>query len=271
MKSTIEAYNKLVDLMNEIQDKGFNVHDYHSSEEGYGFNFYLEEGSYYVKVDVWNQISKIGYDIKVKRCGIDNFRCAADKVLDEEYTEDVKEVKRIIYYYIEKYPKEMLKMEPKVALKDLIAALKKGNTEGTEKMEIIIQEALNELESLHQAYNEQYYQNTTLLNKCLNLESENKRLKRSNDNLNHQVQTLKQKFELFEPVRVQSENKDFSIDVLNLSQRAYNCLKRASITTIEMLASKDAIELLKIRGLGEANLKEIEEKLHMFLRGDLDV
>lgn len=163
-------------------------------------------------------------------------------------------------------------MEPIEALNYLIANLK----ENTNVNEInicvsVIQNALGEVESLHQAYNEQYYQNTTLLNKCLNLESENKRLKRSNDNLNHQVQTLKQKIELFEPVRVQSENKDFSIDVLNLSTRSYNCLKRASITTIEMLASKDPIELLKIRGLGKTNLKEIEEKLHMFLRGDLNV
>ena len=162
-------------------------------------------------------------------------------------------------------------MEPNEALKTLISYLK--DVENIEEVQVsikVIQNALSEVESLHQAYNEQYYQNTTLLNKCLNLEKLNNKMKSEILSLNHKIQFLLQKLEMLEPLRIQDEKKSLTIDVLNLSNRSYNCLKRANIITLEDLASKEENDLLKIRGLGQTNLKEIIEKLHIFLKGDLD-
>lgn len=56
-----------------------------------------------------------------------------------------------------------------------------------------------------------------------------------------------------------------SIDELELSVRATNCLKRAGIMTIENLmdiASTD--ELLKLRNLGKKSYNEIKTKLFVF-------
>ncbi len=51
------------------------------------------------------------------------------------------------------------------------------------------------------------------------------------------------------------------IEVLELSTRAYNCLKEAKIDTIGMLVSKTEEELKMIRSLGEKSLQEIKSKL----------
>lgn len=42
-----------------------------------------------------------------------------------------------------------------------------------------------------------------------------------------------------------------SIDDLDLSVRAYNCLKRAGILTIRDLVEKSENEMMKIRNLGK--------------------
>ncbi len=50
-----------------------------------------------------------------------------------------------------------------------------------------------------------------------------------------------------------------SIEDLNLSVRAYNCLKSANILTIGELVSKDESELLKFRNFGKKSLSELIE------------
>lgn len=52
------------------------------------------------------------------------------------------------------------------------------------------------------------------------------------------------------------------IDILELSVRASNCLKRANIYTIGDLLDKTEDELSKIRNLGKKSVDEIIEKLH---------
>ncbi len=52
-----------------------------------------------------------------------------------------------------------------------------------------------------------------------------------------------------------------TIEELDLSVRAYNCLKKANINTVEDLIKYTPQELVKIRNLGKKTLKEIESKL----------
>jgi hypothetical protein len=59
-----------------------------------------------------------------------------------------------------------------------------------------------------------------------------------------------------------------SIDVLNLSRRAYNCLRRAGIDTVQQVAAMSDDELLAIQRLGPTVLSEIREKLTPYLDPD---
>ena len=52
-----------------------------------------------------------------------------------------------------------------------------------------------------------------------------------------------------------------SIDDLDLSVRAYNCLKRAGILTLHDLIDKSENEMMKIRNLGKKSLKEVIDKV----------
>ncbi|MCI6266468.1 MAG: DNA-directed RNA polymerase subunit alpha [Erysipelotrichaceae bacterium] len=52
-----------------------------------------------------------------------------------------------------------------------------------------------------------------------------------------------------------------SIDELDLSVRAYNCLKRAGILTLHDLVDKSENEMMKIRNLGKKSLKEVIDKV----------
>ncbi len=52
-----------------------------------------------------------------------------------------------------------------------------------------------------------------------------------------------------------------SIDDLDLSVRAYNCLKRAGILTLHDLVDKSENEMQKIRNLGKKSLKEVIDKV----------
>ena len=52
-----------------------------------------------------------------------------------------------------------------------------------------------------------------------------------------------------------------SIDDLDFSVRAYNCLKRAGVNTLGDLTAKSEIEMQKIRNLGKKSLKEVIEKV----------
>ena len=68
-------------------------------------------------------------------------------------------------------------------------------------------------------------------------------------------------------VMVEKEDDDkekvleLNIDELELSVRSYNCLKRASINTVEELISKTPEEMMKVRNLGRKSLEEVYAKL----------
>ena len=52
-----------------------------------------------------------------------------------------------------------------------------------------------------------------------------------------------------------------SIDDLDLSVRAYNCLKRAGVNNLQDLTNKSEMEMMKIRNLGKKSLKEVIDKI----------
>ncbi len=54
---------------------------------------------------------------------------------------------------------------------------------------------------------------------------------------------------------------EMNIDELELSVRSFNCLKRASINTVEELISKTPEEMMKVRNLGRKSLDEVFAKL----------
>ena len=55
-----------------------------------------------------------------------------------------------------------------------------------------------------------------------------------------------------------------TIEELELSVRAYNCLKRASINSISDLLKKSENDLLNIKNFGKKSSDEVIEKLHQF-------
>lgn len=55
-----------------------------------------------------------------------------------------------------------------------------------------------------------------------------------------------------------------AIEDIDLSVRSYNCLKRASIHTVEDLTKKTEEEMLKVRNLGRKSLDEVVLKLQSF-------
>ena len=54
---------------------------------------------------------------------------------------------------------------------------------------------------------------------------------------------------------------EMSIDELEFSVRAYNCLKRAGINTVEQLCNKTPDDMMKVRNLGKKSLKEVIDKV----------
>ena len=55
---------------------------------------------------------------------------------------------------------------------------------------------------------------------------------------------------------------EMSIEDLELSVRSFNCLKRASIATVEDLISRTESDMMKVRNLGKKSLDEVTAKLH---------
>ena len=55
--------------------------------------------------------------------------------------------------------------------------------------------------------------------------------------------------------------QDMPIEVLDLSSRTYNCLKRSQITTVGQLLTMSEDELLGLRNFGQKSLQELHEKL----------
>ena len=55
-----------------------------------------------------------------------------------------------------------------------------------------------------------------------------------------------------------------SIEDMDLSVRSYNCLKRASIHTVEDLTKRSENDMLKVRNLGRKSLDEVIAKLRSY-------
>src|SRR6185436_9529333 len=54
---------------------------------------------------------------------------------------------------------------------------------------------------------------------------------------------------------------NMSVNEIELSVRAANCLNNANITTVGQLAMKSESEMLKYRNFGKTSLNEIKDKL----------
>ena len=54
---------------------------------------------------------------------------------------------------------------------------------------------------------------------------------------------------------------EMTIEELDLSVRAYNCLKRAGINTVAELVQRNQEDMMKVRNLGKTSLEEVEQKL----------
>lgn len=63
---------------------------------------------------------------------------------------------------------------------------------------------------------------------------------------------------------VEAGSPSISIEDLELSVRAYNCLKRASINSMAELLKKSEHDLLNIKNFGKKSSDEVIEKLHQF-------
>ena len=66
-------------------------------------------------------------------------------------------------------------------------------------------------------------------------------------------------------VQPEEDNKvkvlEMTIEELELSVRAYNCLKRAGINTVNELVQRNQEDMMKVRNLGRKSLEEVEQKL----------
>ena len=58
-----------------------------------------------------------------------------------------------------------------------------------------------------------------------------------------------------------SKVMEMTIEDLDLSVRAYNCLKRAGINTVAELVQRNQEDMMKVRNLGKKSLEEVEQKL----------
>ena len=54
---------------------------------------------------------------------------------------------------------------------------------------------------------------------------------------------------------------EMTIEELDLSVRAYNCLKRAGINSVAELVQRNQENMMKVRNLGKKSLEEVEQKL----------
>ena len=52
-----------------------------------------------------------------------------------------------------------------------------------------------------------------------------------------------------------------TIEELDMSVRAFNCLKRAGINTVEDLINRSEEDMIKVRNLGKKSLEEVIQKL----------
>jgi len=77
-----------------------------------------------------------------------------------------------------------------------------------------------------------------------------------------QIADLTKDFMTEKTGEVNNKILETSIDDLDLSPRAHNCLKRAGLNTIADLTAKSELEIMKIRNLGKKSYTEVLEKVH---------
>jgi len=67
---------------------------------------------------------------------------------------------------------------------------------------------------------------------------------------------------IFEEVSAKEKRKEYpTIEELELSVRAYNCLKREGIDTVDKLLDYKEDELLQIRNFGQKSIQEVKDKV----------
>jgi len=67
---------------------------------------------------------------------------------------------------------------------------------------------------------------------------------------------------IFEEVPTKEKRKEYpTIEELELSVRAYNCLKREGIDTVDKLLNYKEDELLQIRNFGQKSIQEVKDKV----------
>ena len=60
---------------------------------------------------------------------------------------------------------------------------------------------------------------------------------------------------------VKAQVLEMTIEELDMSVRAFNCLKRAGINTVEDLINRSEEDMIKVRNLGKKSLEEVIQKL----------
>ena len=77
-------------------------------------------------------------------------------------------------------------------------------------------------------------------------------------------QAMSPSIDLDEEISEESSVPTMTIEELELSVRAYNCLKRASINSMSELLKKSEHDLLNIKNFGKKSSDEVIERLHHF-------
>ena len=68
------------------------------------------------------------------------------------------------------------------------------------------------------------------------------------------------------PKEKKKNNLDESVEVLDLSKRAYNCIKRNNLNTIEdVIRFINDGKLIRLHGMGAKSAEEIETKVKEFM------
>lgn len=78
------------------------------------------------------------------------------------------------------------------------------------------------------------------------------------------VELTEKEVPVIEPVveeETHDKGLDMSIEEMDLTVRAYNCLKRAGINTVAELVQRSKDDMIKVRNLGRKSLEEVEQKL----------
>lgn len=79
------------------------------------------------------------------------------------------------------------------------------------------------------------------------------------ENLNEQI--AEREYMVIQEEKQTNSKLDRKVEDLDISVRAYNCLKRANINTVGELTQKTEEEMMKVRNLGRKSLKEVVQNL----------